>query len=384
VTAELSTQIAVRAEAVIDLAALGGNLSELRRLAGGREVIGVVKADAYGHGAPAVARALEAAGVRRLAVISVAEAAELRAAGVRAAILLLGGLEQAADAAAVVELGATPIVQHPAHVAPLAAAAGRHGAPLAVQLEVDTGMARNGVPLADAPAALAAIAGAASLRLDGVCTHLARADEPDLEPVRRQLARFAGFLAEARARGIATGVVHLANSAGVLASAELEKALPREVNAVRPGIALYGVRSAAHFAAELRPVMTLRGRVVNVRRVGAGEPVGYGATWRAGRPTQVATVALGYADGIPWSLGGSGGEMALGGRRVPIVGRISMDLTTLDVGDAPVALGDTAVAFGAGGPTVDEVAARAGTIPWEILVRVGRRVGRRTVGSAAV
>jgi alanine racemase len=342
-----------------------------------------VKADAYGHGAPAVARALEAAGVRPLAVISVAEPAELRAAGERATLLLLGGLEQESDAAAVVELGATPIVQHSAHVAPLAAAAAKHGTHLAVQLEVDTGMARNGVPLAEAPGALAAIAAAPSLRLDGVCTHLARADEPDLDPVREQLARFARFLAEARARGIATGLVHLANSAGVLANAELEKALPREVDAVRPGIALYGVRSARHFTAPLRPVMTLRGRVVNLREVGAAEPVGYGATWRAPGTTRIATVALGYADGIPWSLAGAGAEMGLGGRRVPIVGRISMDLVTLDVGDVPVALGDAAVAFGTGGPSVEEMAERAGTIPWEILVRVGRRVARRTVGNIA-
>jgi alanine racemase len=375
------TSIASRGEASIDLSALGANLAELRRLAGGREVIAVVKADAYGHGAPAVARALEAAGVRRLAVISVGEAAELRAAGVRTAILLLGGLEHGEDAAAIAELDATVVVQHPAQIAPLAAA-GRRGAPLAVHLEVDTGMARMGVPEGSALAALAAIAAAPGLRIDGLSTHLARADELDLAPVRSQLERFARFLAEARGRGLPIGVVHVANSAGLLASPELEKALPREVNAVRPGIALYGVRSARHFEAPLRPVMTLRGRVVNVRAVGAGEPVGYGATWRAERPTTIATVGLGYADGIPWSLGGGGGEMGLRGRRVPIVGRISMDLVTLDAGAGPVELGDSAVAFGEGGPTVEDVAARAGTIPWEIVVRVGRRVARTTVGSA--
>jgi alanine racemase len=376
------TSVASRGEAWIDLTALGANLAELRRLAGGREVIAVVKADAYGHGAPAVARALEAAGVRRLAVISVGEAAELRAAGVRTAILVLGGLEHGEDAAAIADLDATVVVQHPAQIAPLAAAAGQRGAPLAVHLEVDTGMARMGVPEGAALAALEAITAAPGLRLDGLSTHLARADEVDLAPARSQLERFARFLAEARGRGLPIGVVHVANSAGLLASPALEKALPREVNAVRPGIALYGVRSARHFEAPLRPVMTLRGRVVNVRAVGAGEPVGYGATWRAERPTTIATVGLGYADGIPWSLGGGGGEMGLRGRRVPIVGRISMDLVTLDAGAGPVELGDPAVAFGEGGPTVEEVAARAGTIPWEIVVRVGRRVARTTVGSA--
>jgi alanine racemase len=375
----IATAVASRGEAAIDLGALGANLAELRRLAGGREVIAVVKADAYGHGAPAVATALESAGVRRLAVISVGEAAELRAAGVRAAILLLGGLERAEEAAAIAELDATPVIQHVDQIALLAAAAARRAAPLSVQLEVDTGMSRMGVPAEAAQDALDRLA-AAGLRLDGLYTHLARADELDLAPVRAQLDRFARVLADARARGHAPAVVHVANSAGLLAASALAAALPREVNAVRPCIALYGVRSARHFEAALRPVMTLRGRVVNVRRVAAGEPVGYGATWRAARPTQVATVALGYADGIPWSLGGGGGEMGLRGRRVPIVGRISMDLVTLDAGDAPVAIGDAAVAFGEGGPSVEEVAASAGTIPWEILVRVGRRVARKSVG----
>ncbi|HVH04418.1 MAG TPA: alanine racemase [Myxococcota bacterium] len=379
----VAAALAARAEALVDLAALRANLAELRRLAGGREVIAVVKADAYGHGAPAVARALEADGVTRLAVMSAGEAAELRTAGVRASILLLGGLERPEDAAAIAELDATAVVQHLDQIAPLAAAGARRGTPIAVQVEVDTGMSRMGIPAGEAIAALERIAAQGGLRLDGVYTHPARADETELGSVREQLARFARVLGEARARGIATGLVHVANSAALLAAGDLAAALPPEVNAVRPGIALYGVRSAAHFATPLRPVMTLRGRVVNVRRVAAGDPVGYGGTWRAARATSVATVALGYADGVPWSLGGSGGEMGLGSRRVPIVGRISMDLTTLDAGGAPVALGDTAVAFGDGGPTVEEMAARAGTIPWEILVRVGRRVGRRTVGEGA-
>ena len=379
----VAAALAARAEALVDLAALRANLAELRRLAGGRDVIAVVKADAYGHGAPAVARALVADGVTRLAVMSAGEAAELRAAGVRASILLLGGLERPEDAAAIAELDATAVVQHVDQIAPLAAAGARRGTPIAVQVEVDTGMSRMGIPAGEAIAALERIAAQGGLRLDGVYTHPARADETELGSVREQLARFARVLGEARARGIATGLVHVANSAALLAAGDLAAALPPEVNAVRPGIALYGVRSAAHFATPLRPVMTLRGRVVNVRRVAAGDPVGYGSTWRAARATSVATVALGYADGVPWSLGGSGGEMGLGSRRVPIVGRISMDLTTLDAGGAPVALGDTAVAFGDGGPTVEEMAARAGTIPWEILVRVGRRVGRRTVGEGA-
>ena len=150
---------------------------------------------------------------------------------------------------------------------------------------------------------------------------------------------------------------------------------------MRPGIALYGVRPAAHLAASLRPVLTLRGRLVNLRRVAAGEGVGYGASWRAPQPTRIATLALGYADGIPFSLANRG-EMTLRGRRVPIVGRVSMDLVTLDVGEGPAELGDLVTAFGAGGPSVEEVAGWAGTIPWEILVRIGRRVARTSAEGA--
>jgi len=369
---------APRARATIDLSALAHNLAEVRRAAAGREPIAVVKADAYGHGAPAIARALEAAGVRRLAVVSLGEAAELREAGVRAAILLLGGLERPGDAAAAVELDVAPVLQHAEQLAPLAGAAARRGRTLGVQLEVDTGMSRMGVA-AEAAAELAArVAAEPALRLDGVYTHLARADEEDLAPTRAQLERFGRALAALAERGVRPALVHVANSAGVLAGSALASSLPPEVNAVRPGLALYGASPSPHLAASLRPVMTVRARIVNLRRVAAGDAVGYGGTWRSARATRVATVALGYADGLPWSLA-SRGEMALRGRRVPIVGRISMDLATLDVGDEPAELGDEAIAFGAGGPRVEDVAAWAGTIPWEILVRVGRRVERATL-----
>ena len=370
-----------RAEARVDLAALVHNLAELRRLAGGRELIAVVKADAYGHGARAVGPALEAAGVERLAVISLGEAAELRAAGVRAAILLLGGIEDERDAEGAAELDLVPVVQHGAHVALLAAAAAARGRRLAVQLEVDTGMSRMGVPAEAALEVAARIAAEPALRLDGLFTHLARADECDLAPTRVQLGRFAGFLAGLRARGVAPGRVHVANSAALLAEGRPGESVPAQVNAVRPGIALYGVRPAAHLAADLRPVLTLRGRIVNLRRVAAGEGVGYGGTWRAPRPTRIATLALGYADGIPWALANRG-EMTLRGRRVPIVGRVSMDLVTLDVGEGAAELGDLVTAFGAGGPSVEELAVWAGTIPWEILVRLGRRVARRCAEGA--
>jgi alanine racemase len=241
-------------------------------------------------------------------------------------------------------------------------------------------MSRMGVA-ADAAAELAArVAADPALRLEGVYTHLARADEEDLAPTRAQLERFADVLRALAARGLRPPWVHVANSAGLLSGSALAPAVPPEVNAVRPGLALYGASPSPHLAADLRPVMTLRARVVNLRRVAAGEAVGYGGTWRSARATRIATIAFGYADGLPWSLGGRG-EVALRGRRVPIAGRISMDLTTLDVGDEPAELGDEVIVFGADGPRVEDVAAWAGTIPWEILVRVGRRVERVGVGA---
>lgn len=361
-------------QARIDLDALAANHAEARRLARGRDVVAVVKADGYGHGAVPVARRLVAAGCTRLAVMTVAEAAELRAAAVETEILVLGGVHDAAEAADAVAARATPVVQHPDHLPLLAEAAGERGARLPVHVEVDTGMRRMGIPPGSAARFLAEVAGEDRLRLAGVHTHLARADEADLAPSREQLARFAAVLEEARAAGVAPGLVHVANSAGLLAGDGLEDALPPGVGAVRPGLCLYGVRPAPHLPGTLRPVMTLHTRVANVRAIRPGEAVGYGATFRAERPGRIATLPLGYADGVPWAAGGRG-EALVRGRRVPFAGRVSMDLVTLDCGDLPVEIGDEAVLFGEGLP-VEEAAAAAGTIPYELLVRVGRRVPR--------
>ncbi len=371
----------------VDLGALAHNLGWVRRLAGERAVVAVVKADGYGHGAAAVARRLVAEGCRYLAVATAAEAGALREAGLEADLLVLGGVHDAAEAADVAELGAIAVVHHAGHRALLAKAARERGTTLRIQLEVDTGMRRMGVPAEDAPALLEALSREPHLALHGVYTHLACADELDLASSRAQLALFGEVLAAARARGVEPGLVHVANSAGVLAAAELADALPPEVNAVRPGLMLYGACPAAHLAgsARLEPVMTLRTRVCAVRHVRPGDPVGYGATFRAARRGRIATVPVGYADGVPWALVNRGSAL-LRGRRVAFAGRVSMDLVTLDVGEGPVEIGDEVVLFGRergeGGARlpVEEVAAAAGTIPYEILVRVGARVPRWVEG----
>lgn len=368
-------------EARIDLAALRANHELARERSGGRPVVAVVKADAYGHGAPAVARTLVAAGCSRLAVASVAEGCALRPHAPAATILVLGGVTDAEEAGAALEAGLVPVLHHDGQRVHAARAAAGSGRALAVHVEIDTGMRRLGVPEKEAEALLAAVVEAPSLRLAGVLTHLACADEPEPSPSLEQLARFRERVAALRRAGVDPGLVHVANSAALLAWPELERAFP-EVGAMRPGLLLYGVSPAPHLDAPLRPVMTLRSTVVALRAAGSGDTVGYGGTHRVEGRTRIATVGMGYADGIPWALGNRGHALVRG-RRVPYAGRVSMDLVTLDVGTLPVEVGDEVILFGVGQGArlpVEELAEAAGTIPYELLVRVGQRVPRRTVG----
>lgn len=373
-------------EAAIDLDALAHNWALVARRAGGREAIAVVKADAYGHGAPAVARRLLQAGCRRFAVAVLEELAALRRAGVDAAVLLLGGVHGAADARAALALGATPVVHGAAHAAWLEEAARGIGARVPVHVEIDTGMRRMGVPPEEAAALLETIAASAALELAGVSTHFARADEPDPAPTRAQVEVFARVLDVARARGVRPGQVHAANSAALFAAGRWGD-WPLCGDVVRPGLALYGVASAPHLAdPELRPVMTLRTAVAALRRVGPGDAVGYAGSWRAPGSGWIATLPIGYADGVPWSAG-SRGEVLIAGRRRPIAGRVSMDFTSVWLGDSAVALGEEAIVFGAGQGreriSVEAAAEAARTMPYELLVRVAARVPRVAFDAAA-
>ena len=367
--------------ATIDLAAIRANFAEARRHAGEREVIAVVKADAYGHGAVPVARTLVEAGCTCLAVVTLSEALELREAGLSVPLLLLGGAHDADEAEAVTRHGIASVVHHGEQLAWLAAAAERTGGVADIHIEVDTGMHRMGAPGDEALALADAVARTPSLSLGGFFTHLARADDPDPEPSLCQLARFRAVLATLRERGVEAGRIHALNSAGLLAGPRLADAVP-EADAVRPGLILYGANPAPHLRASLRPAMSLRTRVVRVRRVAAGEAVGYAALFRALKPTRIATLALGYADGVPISASNRA-HVIVRGRRLPVVGRVSMDYVTLDVGDEPVEVGDDALVFGehAGARLlVEDAAQAAGTLSYEMLVRVGRRVPRVLVG----
>jgi alanine racemase len=365
--------------ATIDLGAIRANFAEARRLAEGRELMAVVKADAYGHGATRVSQALVEAGCRWFAVTTVDEGVELRDAGIREPTLILGGVFDAGEAEAAVGLDLTPTVFHAGQVVLLAAAARDPAQPLDVHVAVDTGMRRIGVPREDALALLEAIVREPALHLGGVYSHLARADEPDLTPSLEQFRAFGEVLAQMRERGLDPGLIHVVHSAGLLAGKPLIEALPEQA-AARPGVMLYGVRPAPHFEVDLQPAMRLATKVVQLRRVKAGDPVGYGAEFRAPRDTRIATLPIGYDDGVPIAASGRGCVL-VGGRRMPIAGRVSMDFTTIDVGDAPVEIGADAILFGGAQGSeflnVEEAAAAAQTHPYELLVRVGKRVQRQ-------
>ena len=369
--------------ASIDLVALRHNLLQVRRLAGSRDVIAVVKADAYGHGAVAVSRALAAEGVTRFGVALVEEARTLRDAGIRGEVLVLGGFtgDQASE---IVDLGVTATIFHPAHAVALSDAARRAGRVAPVHAKIDTGMGRLGFPVDEAPDAIASLTRLPGLRLDGAMTHFADADLADPAFAREQMARFDRVMAALHARRIAVPLRHAANSAAVMAVSRdgvvgLEAAL---YDAVRPGIMLYGCRPgpAVGPAVDLRPVLSLTTCIGLLKRVPSGTPISYGRTFVTQRPSLIAVLPIGYADGYPRALSNVGAVLVRG-RRAPVAGRVCMDLTMVDVTEVSgVAEGDEVVVIGVQGDasmSAEDVAAAAGTIAYELLCGIGPRVPRR-------
>jgi alanine racemase len=307
------------------------------------------------------------------------EAAELRRAGIDATLLLLGGVGDPAEARSALALGLEPVVHSAAQADWLEAAAQALDVCAGLHVEIDTGMRRLGVPAAGAPALLARIVASPRLRLAGVSTHFACADEPDPSTTHAQLARFRDVLAAASAAGAVPEGVHVSNSAALLAVSAGGEPM-HAGDAVRPGLALYGVAPAAALAdPALRPVMTLRTEIATVRSVAAGEGVGYGHTWHAPQAGFVATLPVGYADGVPWS-GARGGCVAIAGARRPLAGRVSMDSITVWLASEQLPVGEEAIVFGGTGDPqigVADWASAAGTSPSELLGRVGTRVARR-------
>lgn len=354
-----------RAWVTVDLDAIAHNVRALRALLPAQTAfMAVVKADAYGHGAVPVATAALDAGAACLGVATAEEALELRAAGLAAPILILGPvpapwLSMAAQAGCKLTV---------ADAAALDAVAGLPGRSRpGLHIKVDTGMTRLGFAPEDLDHVLSD-AQRSGLAVEGLFTHLASADETDTSATVRQLEVFSTALRLTRTRfpGV---IAHAAASAGVIGYPEAA------FDMVRVGIALYGVPPAPHLPGPgLRPPLTWRARVVRTRRVASGTPVSYGGTYRALRATTIATVSVGYGDGYPRALS-STGAMSIAGRRFPVAGRVCMDYTMLDVGDAPVHDGDEVTVLGAGLPA-QEVALAAGTVAHEVFCRIGRRVPR--------
>ncbi|MEW6269649.1 MAG: alanine racemase [Thermodesulfobacteriota bacterium] len=370
---------APRAVCSIDLDALLHNLAEVRRVtASGTAVCGVVKANAYGHGAVPVARALEAAGIEHMAVASLDEARELRRAGIASPLLVLGGVAPAcAVEASALELSV--VVWDAAAARDLAAALGPERR-LRVHLKLDTGMHRIGAQEDDLDGLAAELRAARSLDVEGVMSHLACADEPRHPSVGRQIAEFERLLERLAALGIRPRVRHLANSAGLLAD-------PRaHFDMVRVGLLLFGCAPHPALAArlDLRPVMHLRTRVSQVKRVPPGDSAGYGWTFTARRATTLAILPVGYALGYPRALSNRA-DVLVRGRRAPVAGTVSMDHVTVDVTDVPgVTVGDVVTLWGSdGGERIDvmELGARAGTIGYELLTGVSLRTPRTYVSS---
>lgn len=386
--------------AEIDLAHVRHNLRELRAcldadaVAAARpaaQIWAVLKADGYGHGASAIATTLEQAGVDGLCVALLEEAIELRDAGVRSPVLVMGGYygRYRDGLEALVEHDLTPVVYDPNQIERIASAVRyvRGDRRLGVHLEIDTGMGRLGVRETEVGAMLAAFKTHREVRLDALMTHMACAEDPDFAATHAQLAVFervgARITSAAPSLGSARLVRHAANSAAALR-------LPAaQLDIIRPGIAIYGVHPApaaptgATRIPKLRPAMRVVSEVVALRALSVGERIGYGHTWRAERPSRIATIAMGYGDGLDRSLSNLG-EVLVCGRRAPIVGTVSMDLTMIDVTDIPgvavhdevVILGRQRGRLGTDTITAEELARKTGRIPWECLTAISRRVPR--------
>jgi alanine racemase len=371
---------APRAEAVVDLDAISGNVARLREHVGGRGLMAVVKADAYGHGLVPAGRAARAGGAGWLGVALLDEALALRAGGDTGRILswlAVPGERYGAGIAADIDISAYSAGQ----VDDIANAARRLGRRARVQLKLDSGLGRGGAHRDAWPVLVAAAKqyqDAGDVEVTGIWSHLACSDEPAHPSNRAQIDQFTAGLVVARDAGLEAEHIHLANSGAALAIPDAWFTM------IRPGIAVYGVSPFADGASpvELAPAMTLRATLALAKRVEPGHGVSYGHTYVTERETTLGLVPIGYGDGIPRHASGRGPAL-VGGQVFRVAGRVCMDQFVLDVGDLEVAAGDPVVLFGdasLGEPTVHDWAEASDTIGYEIVTRLGARVPRRYVG----
>jgi len=375
--------------AEIDLNAYAHNIRELRRVTQPKaRLMAVVKANGYGHGAVDVARTALQNGVDFLGVARLHEAVELREAGLEAPILIFG-YSPLDSAQTLIDYELTQTIYSPTTAEALSERAARQGKKIKIHIKVDSGMGRLGllldkpagvtahdIPAAKAVSDVAAISRLANLEVEGIFTHFATSDSADKSYATGQLERFLDFLDRLDRAGLRPPLKHAANSGAVIDMPD------SHLDMIRPGIATYGLYPSDEVnrsKVELIPVMTLKSRIIHLKKVPAGFHISYGITYRTKKPTTVATVPVGYADGFNRLLS-SRGHMLVHGQRVPIVGRVCMDLTMLDVGALKgVKIEDEVVLFGQQGDqavTADELAATLKTINYEIVTSITARVPR--------
>ena len=363
---------------VVDLAAIAGNLRAIRARVQ-RPVMAIVKANAYGHGLVAVARQLQAHGVERLGVAFVEEGIALRRAGITVPILVLGGI-YAPQVGEYLRHDLEITVSSLDKLRQVEAAAQALARRARIHLKIDTGMERIGVHSYSCAPFIEAALASRWCEIVGIYSHLACADDPDSGMTALQLERFAEACAHFPRLGAPMPLRHLANSGGVLHFPQTW------LDLVRPGLILYGASPdpAARMDPALRPALALHSRVVYFKVVRAGRSVSYGATWTAPADTRVITVPLGYGDGYPRALSNRGQVLVRGVRR-PIVGRICMDQFMVDLGPDGTAYNEDEVVLigrqGGAAITVEELAAQAGTIPYELLTGLNERIPRRYLGA---
>lgn len=387
-TAEILSRVATRPTwAEVSLATLRQNFRTVQKHVGTKvTVCAVVKADAYGHGAVECSRALEAEGARWLGVTSLDEAIPLRESGIRSSLLLMTGFWRGEETE-IVRLSLTPTVWEPWHIEALEAAASALGvAQHPVHLKVDTGMGRLGVVVDQLPGVLAALKAAKHLALDGLSTHLADSEIMDAPSVAAQERNFDTALRMVRQAGLEPVFVHMANTGAVISRRETWNTM------VRPGVALYGYYlpfqragrevSGGTLRLPVKPILTWKTRILSLRDFAANHALGYGGTYVTKAPAHVAVLPVGYADGYNRQLSNRG-RVIVREHYAPIVGRISMDLTLVDVTGIPgVGVGDEVILLGVGdGLSVDalEHAELANSSAYEILCNISKRVPRRYV-----
>ena len=361
--------------ATVDLGALAHNLDQVRRrLEPSCQIIAVVKADAYGHGAAPVVQTLESLAVTRFAVATLDEGIALREAGIRSSILLMGALfpEQFSD---VVAHDLTPVLYEQALSEEFAEHLAGRSTPYPVHLKIETGMGRLGLDPENVAALLQSPAFRGPLKAEGLMTHLADSDNADPAYTTAQLERFRAVIRYAQAEKLSLPLIHAANSGAILGHPEAR------FTAVRPGIMLYGYHTAAHVnpAPDLRPILSVTTKVAQVRKLKPGESTSYSRTYVVQRPSRIAVLPLGYADGYSRLLSNKG-SVLINGKRAPVVGRVCMDMTMVDVTDVPgVSAGTEVTVIGRQEDqqiTAADLAIWQGTISYEVLCKIGQRVTR--------